>query len=95
MQITNRSLQPYHPLSSHSYLLYPGYVMPMWCHSASAYEKSTLLYFYTPIHPTHLTPSTLVVITESPNTFSLPQTKIFFVFFLFTKTSTPEDNSEV
>jgi hypothetical protein len=44
----------------------------MWCHSASAYEKSTLLYFYTPIHPTHLTPSTLVVITESPNTFSSP-----------------------
>jgi hypothetical protein len=42
----------------------------MWCHSASAYEKSTLLYFYTPIHPTDLTPSTLVVITESPNTLS-------------------------
>jgi hypothetical protein len=77
MQITSRSLQPCNTPPSRPYLLYPGYVTPMWCHSASAYEKSTLLHFCTPVH---LTPSTLVVITESPTHSPPPpppRTKIF------------------
>jgi hypothetical protein len=42
-------------LSSSPYLLHPGYVIPMWCHSASAYEKSTPLHSYTlhTSHPSH------------------------------------------
>jgi len=69
-------------LSSSPYLLYPGYVIPTWCHSASAYEKSTPLHSYplhTP-HPPH--PINSHRNYRISNTHCLSQQRFFIVFFL-------------
>jgi hypothetical protein len=61
------------------YLLYPGYVIPMWCHSASAYEKSTPLHSYTlhTSHPPHAINSRRNYRISNTHTLPLPPTKIF------------------
>ena len=69
-------------LSSSPYLLYPGYVIPTWCHSASAYEKSTPLHSY-PLHTSHPPhPINSHRNYRISNTYCLSQQRFFIAFFL-------------